>query len=120
MRYALKYLGNHPSPGFDSLRHSMQDFSVGQLIEIPLEGLTIGRSAAAGLFVRSGAVARTHAAIMIGPDGPHFVDFLTSNGSEINGTAATSATIKPGDRLRFAHCYDFELVVVADDLGEHR
>ncbi len=85
---------------------------IGELVPIPLDGLTIGRAAECGLSLPEGEVSRTHARISLVLKGEavvvHLQDLGSTNGTFVNGRRldGTVHTILDGDVLRVgAHAF---------------
>lgn len=79
---------------------------------------TLGRSARADFIVDAPLVSRVHCRLTAGADGQLSVDDLDStNGTQVNGTRVTHATLRTGDRLQVGR---MEFRVTAADVDGHR
>ncbi len=75
------------------------------------EGLLVGRRTSATLRVASSQVAPRHARIWREPDGELVIEDLGStNGTTVNGARIGRVVLHPGDRVRFACGFDFDVV----------
>ncbi|OFW11468.1 MAG: hypothetical protein A3H96_00770 [Acidobacteria bacterium RIFCSPLOWO2_02_FULL_67_36] len=60
---------------------------------------TIGRSTGAEFTVEAGLVSRLHCQLLAGATALEVVDLESTNGTFVNGTRVTRASLKEGDRL---------------------
>lgn len=102
-------------PREDSIaRTAFKAFKPGDLqlmcIEGPLEGkrfviarspMVIGREEGLGLTIPDGSVSKRHAEIVLGPTKAEVKDLGSHNGVFVNGARVSTASIRPGDTLRF-------------------
>lgn len=70
--------------------------------EYPLdsERTTIGRGPGVDLAFEDTAMSATHAAVEFASDGFRIRDLDSTNGTQVNGSAASVAVLKHGDRLQ--------------------
>jgi len=111
MTLALRYLGprSDPTRG-DFVRDQAAPLRQGQLIDVPTEGLTLGRSSHTSLQVASSRVARLHARIMPLGDALLVTDLGSTNGTQLHGVHASRGQLVAGDRLTLAEEFEFEVV----------
>lgn len=109
-RLILRYLGHRPGASLSYFTGASVDLVSGAEVEIPAEGLIVGRSAGAGLRVASSAVARSHARIWPVPEGLAVEDLGSTNGTFVNESGVRTAVLRAGDRLTFAASFDFAVV----------
>jgi pSer/pThr/pTyr-binding forkhead associated (FHA) protein len=88
------------------------DLVPGTRIELPSEGLVIGRSADAGLRVASSQVARAHVRVRPTPEGLQIEDLRSTNGTCVNGRSVETALLRAGDRLTLANGFDFDVIAI--------
>lgn len=65
--------------------------------------LLMGRSSQNDVVLQDEKVSRQHARIEQRPDGYHFVDQQSSNGSFINGRRVSRQVLRSGDEIRLGH-----------------
>lgn len=77
--------------------------ATGKLVEVPVEGIVIGRAAECGLCLEDVGISRRHAQILSVGDGRATVEDLGStNGTFIGGRRIRVADIADGDRFQLA------------------
>jgi ABC transport system ATP-binding/permease protein len=61
---------------------------------------TVGRAPRSDFIVRAALVSRLHCRLTATKDRLEVVDLSSTNGTYVNGTRVTTATLSAGDRLR--------------------
>lgn len=84
--------------------------AVGEEFEISSERVVLGRGPGVDLSFDDSAMSRQHAALQIGQDGFEIRDLDSTNGVLLNGTSASSAPLKHGDRFQLGdHVFQYLL-----------
>lgn len=68
-----------------------------RLPALPPGAIAIGRGATAAIRVEDRLASRTHAYLLPAPTGTQLYDNASNNGTFVNGTRITAATLRPGD-----------------------
>ena len=70
--------------------------------ELVDELITIGRISENAIQIEDGSVSSRHAQLSLGANGQYVLkDLNSTNGTRVNGSAATDAQLRNGDRVRF-------------------
>lgn len=117
MPLGLKYLGQRCTP--DSIAKPRNyagtlDLELGTIVQIPPEGVVLGRGLAANVRVASNLVARAHARVWPGDDGASLEveDLGSTNGTSSRCGPGLRHHLVVGDTLTLALAFDFEVVPI--------
>jgi hypothetical protein len=120
MRLVLRYIGHAvrsaSMPYIPPVGEDLENLAPGREFEIPVQGIVLGRYAAADVHVYSPYVKGQHVRLWPIEDGIAVEDQASTNGTAINGVLfssgakRTQAVLRRGDRLTLAGTHDFEVV----------
>ena len=81
--------------------------------------ITIGRGADNLIHLEDPSVSGRHAQISVSGDVYELRDLDSTNGTRVNGTSVTTATLQPGDRIKFGKveaCFECQLTTAEQPL----
>ncbi|MBM3975433.1 MAG: FHA domain-containing protein [Planctomycetes bacterium] len=73
----------------------------GRAIQIPIEGITVGRRPENKLVLADTSVSGKHAELRVGADGVVLRDLGSTNGTFVGAARIVEHTLKPGEKIRF-------------------
>jgi len=80
-------------------RLSYQDGDTSQSHEFATGEVLIGRSPECQIVLKDFGISRTHAKLVVDPDGVQIHDLQSKNGTQVNGVPVVAARLKNGDRI---------------------
>jgi adenylate cyclase len=80
-------------------RLSYQDGDSTQSHEFAAGEVLIGRSPECQIVLKDFGISRTHAKLVVDPDGVQIHDLQSKNGTQVNGVPVVAARLKNGDRI---------------------